>query len=214
MSLAHQGQLIQCKELFSLDYRHSELLHPFIKEVLENNQVLPKSLKAVAVSKGPGSFTGLRIGVSAAKGFCYALKIPLIGINTLEITAQSVPADSNELILSILDARKSNLFALLLDDSKEIVQPTWFENLEHPSIIALSKGKQLKIVGDGQTKLKSLLPHFKAQYIPRVQYPSSRDMIRLAYRKYCAKAFETTSDFEPFYLREFRPTKPKKREVH
>ncbi|MCY3998124.1 MAG: tRNA (adenosine(37)-N6)-threonylcarbamoyltransferase complex dimerization subunit type 1 TsaB [Flavobacteriaceae bacterium] len=209
VSLAHNGQLIQSKELFSLDYRHSELLHPFIQEIFENNHIQPKSLKAIAVSKGPGSFTGLRIGVSAAKGFCYALKIPLIGINTLEIMAQCTLANSNDWILSILDARKSNLFSLLLDDSGRIVQSTWFENLESPSIVALSKGKQLKVIGDGQTKLKSFLPHLKAKYMPEIQYPSSKDMIKLAYRKYCAKEFETTSDFEPFYLRAFRATKQK-----
>lgn len=209
VSLANDGQLIQCKELFSQDYRHSELLHPFMDEVLVKNNIHPKSLKAVAVSRGPGSYTGLRIGVSAAKAMCYALKIPLIGINSLEIMTEKVAINSDEYILSILDARKTNLYALLLDNSKCVVRSTWFENLESSSIESLSRGKRLKVVGDGQKKLKAFLPHLKAIYLSEIQYPSSRDMITLSYSRYCAKEFENIQDFEPFYLREFIPNKPK-----
>jgi len=210
VSLARDGQLIQCRELFSQDYRHSALLHCFIQEILDENKVPPTSLQAIAVSQGPGSYTGLRIGVSAAKGICYALQIPLIGINTLGIMGQPVSIGSEELIACILDARGSNLYALLLDDSKRIIKATWFENLENPTIENVSKGKQLTVVGDGQKKLKNFLPDLEATYIPEIQCPSSKNMIQFAYHKYSEKEFENIHDFEPFYLREFHPTKRKK----
>ncbi|MCY4561627.1 MAG: tRNA (adenosine(37)-N6)-threonylcarbamoyltransferase complex dimerization subunit type 1 TsaB [Flavobacteriaceae bacterium] len=209
VSLAETGVLIYFREEYSESYCHSEKLHPFINEVLDHTKVHPKSLKAIAISKGPGSFTGLRIGVSAAKGICYALGIPLIGINTLQIMTQKVFLKPDEIVLSLLDARGSKVYALLLDHKHQVVGNTWIEHLDKPSFHKITGEKKLFVVGNGQEKLKHFLPDLEASFHPENRCPSSIDMVELAWKKYNAKEFEDINDFEPLYLSEFIPTKPR-----
>ena len=200
IALSSQGVLVGQKELLSEKYRHSEVLHQFIEELLSEVSVDYSQLEAIAVSEGPGSFTGLRIGVSTAKAMCYALGIPLISINTLEIMVQNLKLEPDQVVLSLLDARNNNVYALGLDHQKKVIKNTWMESLNLNSFQELSKGKSLVVVGNGQHKLKQVQPDLYCQYIPAIILPTAVDMVGISYKKFLGKQFEDLMDFQPNYL--------------
>ena len=114
VSLANEGKTIACKEIAEQNFSHAEKLHVFIEELLQENNLTYKDLKAIAVSQGPGSYTGLRIGVSSAKGLCYALNIPLIAIDTLESLARKITI-SDGIIISMIDARRMEVYSAIFN---------------------------------------------------------------------------------------------------
>jgi len=114
VSLARDGKTITCKEIAEQNFSHAEKLHVFVDELLEENNLNYKDLNAVAVSQGPGSYTGLRIGVSSAKGFCYALGIPMIAIDTLEVLARKITI-SEGVIIPMIDARRMEVYSAIFD---------------------------------------------------------------------------------------------------
>lgn len=179
-------------------------MHQFIEEMFLNSSVDYSQLKAVAVSEGPGSFTGLRIGASTAKAMCYALQIPLIAINTLEIMVQSLKLEPDQVALSLLDARNNNVYALGLDYQKKVIKNTWMESLNLNSFRDIAKRKSLVVVGDGQHKLKQVQPALHCQYIPSINLPSAVDMVGISYKKFLGKRFEDPMDFQPNYLQSFQ----------
>lgn len=124
VALALNGELCSEKELLSDTFSHSEKLHVFIKEVLNKGGIEANQLEAVAISKGPGSFTGLRIGVAAAKGLCFALDIPLIAINTLEVMVQPCSVSTHTFIIPMLDARRMEVYTAVFDSDKNCVDKT------------------------------------------------------------------------------------------
>ena len=203
IALGDQGKLVAQKELLSENFRHSELLHTFIKELLENISLDYNQLHAIAVSRGPGSFTGLRIGVATAKAMCYSLGIPLISINSLESMAHKIELEEGQIVISLLDARNNRVYALGLDQNKQVIKKTWIERINRDSFEDLKNEKTFVVVGNGQLKLKELLPGFPCQYVPQVQFPSAIDMLEISFKKYKSRQFEDIMEFEPSYFNSF-----------
>ncbi len=208
--IASEARVISIREINS-GYTHAENLNVFIEEVLKEAGISFKQLSAVAVSKGPGSYTGLRIGVSAAKGFCYALNIPLISIDTLEAMAFDVANKKHEDVYysPLLDARRMEVYCAVYDKELKNVLPVNALVLDENSINVFNLNKPLVFFGDGMPKAKELLQHkFPSAGFVNEVIPSSKNIAALAFKKYAQKQFENTALFEPFYLKEFFTKKP------
>lgn len=200
VSVAKDGELfILCEEATD-GYQHAEKLHVFIQWALEAEGLRLEQMDAIAVGKGPGSYTGLRIGVSAAKGLCFALHKPLIAINSLEIMAQTDVTDF-DYIIPMTDARRKEVYTAIFDTKLNGISPTEAKILDENSYQEYAD-KKLVFVGDGAEKASEILALEKATFIPKI-LPSAKDMCGLAEKKYQAKAFEDVAYFEPFYLKDF-----------
>jgi|TARA_B110000093_G_scaffold37130_1_gene38865 tRNA threonylcarbamoyladenosine biosynthesis protein TsaB len=210
VALAQDGELMIQKELLSEEFSHSEQLHPFIEEVLKESGLKSSSLSAIAISKGPGSYTGLRIGVAAAKGLCFALDLPLIALNTLEIMVQPYEVSPYSFIIPMLDARRMEVYTAIFDETKKWIQETTAEVLTENTFTSIVNEQSCLIIGDGAIKFKTLYPKINASYSSEIHYPVAKDMITLAWKKFNAKEFEDLAYFEPFYLKDFQTTPPKK----
>ncbi len=207
VSLAKDGKTVALKELNDGGYSHAEKLHEFIKVVLAEANIELTDLNAIAVSKGPGSYTGLRIGVSAAKGLCFALNIPLISINTLQSLSQSVSI-TNGYIIPLLDARRMEVYSAVFKDNNSV------RNVEAEIIDATSFNDYLDkntvyFLGDGAEKCKNLITHKNAIFIDG-KFPSANEMSLLSFEKYKKNDIEDVAYFEPFYLKDFVGTTAKK----
>ena len=210
VALAQDGELMIQKELLSEEFSHSEQLHPFIEEVLKESGLKSSSLSAIVISKGPGSYTGLRIGVAAAKGLCFALDLPLIALNTLEIMVQPYEVSPYSFIIPMLDARRMEVYTAIFDETKKWIQETTAEVLTENTFTSIVNEQSCLIIGDGAIKFKTLYPKINASYSSEIHYPVAKDMITLAWKKFNAKEFEDLAYFEPFYLKDFQTTPPKK----
>ncbi len=129
VTIAKEGKTIACKEIAEQNFSHAEKLHVFIEELLAENNLKFSDLNAIAVSQGPGSYTGLRIGVSSAKGFCYALNIPLIAIDTLQLLAKQIQIKEG-VIVSMIDARRMEVFTAFYDKNHEQIRTTKAEIID------------------------------------------------------------------------------------
>ncbi len=209
VSVSHNGELVHLKELNNGNYSHAEVLHSFINEVLAEANISFNDLNAIAVSKGPGSYTGLRIGVSAAKGLCFSLNLPLISVETLKALARTVSATEGK-IVPMLDARRMEVYAAVYDVNyqqereikAEIIESTSFET-------ELEKGR-VYFVGDGAQKCQEVIKHSNAIFVEG-KYPSAREMCKLSYAKYKKNDIEDVAYFEPFYLKDFIVVPQKKK---
>ena len=196
-------QLVSIREVHTEQFSHSENLHVFIEQVLKESNLQPKAIKAIAISAGPGSYTGLRIGVATAKGLCYGWDIPLIALPTLRILAEQVTYEFTDIeyIIPMIDARRMEVFTTvyshdfspILGERAEILTESTFDTY-------LNKGKTI-FLGDGITKFQAICKH-KNAYFWENKFPSAKQMGRLALEKYQAQAFEDIAYFEPFYLKE------------
>lgn len=196
-------QLVSIREVYTEQFSHSENLHVFIEQVLKESNLQPKAIKAIAISAGPGSYTGLRIGVATAKGLCYGWDIPLIALPTLRILAEQVTYEFTDIeyIIPMIDARRMEVFTAvyshdfspILGERAEILTESTFDTY-------LNKGKTI-FLGDGITKFQAICKH-KNAYFWENKFPSAKQMGRLALEKYQAQAFEDIAYFEPFYLKE------------
>ena len=203
VSLSFENNLIDYVERDSLNYSHSEHLHVFINELLNNNNIKFNQLNAVSVSRGPGSYTGLRIGLSAAKGLCYGLDIPLISISSLKILANSIKFDG--FIVSTMDARRDEIYSCIYDSNLNVIREEKPEIIDHESFIDISKNNKLLFVGDGQFKCKELInTNDNFSFESSILRPTSKNMIDLAFSKFKNNDFEDLAYFEPKYLKEFR----------
>jgi tRNA threonylcarbamoyladenosine biosynthesis protein TsaB len=201
VSLAREGELLASKEHNSPSFSHSEQLHLFISEVMEEAGVSLQQLNAIAVSKGPGSYTGLRIGVSAAKGLCYVLDIPLISTPTLRGMALQKEITSG-FIIPMLDARRMEVYAAVFDAAHTEVVPTKAVIIEPDSFAEFAEKGKVSLVGSGAAKCKDVLTHPNF-YFDDSLIPSSKTMSMEAYRKYQQGSFEDVAYFEPYYLKDF-----------
>lgn len=205
MAISRDSKLLALEEL-NAGYSHAENLIAFCDTVLQKCNLTYADLDAVAVSKGPGSYTGLRIGVSAAKGFCYALDIPLISINTLQHLACQVAAQFENkaaLFCPMLDARRMEVYCAIYDVNNREVKATAAEIITENSFSNFLKTETLVFFGDGASKCKELLQAAgNAHFIDDI-FPSAKNMIALAEAKFAAKEFEDCAYFEPFYLKDF-----------
>ena len=204
VSLAKNGQTILCKEAAEQGYSHAERLHVFIEEILKEAEITVQNLKAIAVSKGPGSYTGLRIGVSAAKGLCYALEIPLISVDTLQVLAQQVSIE-NGLIVPMIDARRMEVYSAAFDPNYNKIIEVQAEILTNESYAEITEA--VYFIGDCQEKCKTVLTKSNFHFLPEIIFPSANEMSALTYKKFCKNEFEDVAYFEPFYLKDFLITK-------
>ena len=208
VSLARNGKTIALKELNNGNYSHAEKLHEFIKQVTDEAGIELSELEAVAVSKGPGSYTGLRIGVSAVKGICFALDIPLISVNTLQILAQSISV-SEGLVIPLLDARRMEVYSCVFNPANEQLREVKAEIIDENSFIEYLKTQKVYFVGDGVEKCKGIITHENAIFIDD-KLPSSNEMSQLSFEKHKKNDIEDVAYFEPFYLKDFVAIKSKK----
>jgi tRNA threonylcarbamoyladenosine biosynthesis protein TsaB len=201
VSLAKEGTVIGLKEDNNLSYSHAERLHVYIDEVLKTANVSKNQLSAIAISKGPGSYTGLRIGVSAAKGLCYALKIPLISIPTLEALAHQVEYP-NGVVVAMLDARRLEVYSAIYDSNFQETRTTEAEIITSESYRELLESSAVYFIGNGVAKTKALITHQNAHFIEN-KLPSAKQMCALSFDKFKSNTFEDVAYFEPFYLKDF-----------
>jgi tRNA threonylcarbamoyladenosine biosynthesis protein TsaB len=211
VALSYKGNCISKKVLLVEHFSHDEKLHVFIREVLQEASVGFSELDAVSISKGPGSYTGLRIGVAAAKGLCFALDLPLIGIHSLELMVQPFIGKAEyAFFIPMLDARRMEVYTAVFDNSKTWIQETNALVLEAQSFYDLIGDSPCLVFGNGASKFKTLQPKINAHFTETVSYPSAEDMSRLAWLEFQKKNFEDLATFEPFYLKDFQTTTPKK----
>lgn len=201
VSLVNEDGLLACIEDYDTQYSHAERLHNFIDQVLKDMDVPAEKLSAIAVSKGPGSYTGLRIGVSAAKGLCYALDIPLISIPTLQSLAKQITTQEG-VIVPMLDARRMEVYATVFSNEYKELRETKAEILDENSFAQyLSKGK-VHFIGNGVEKFSKICTHPNALFVEG-KLPSAKYMASLSYYKFLNEDFENVSYFEPYYLKDF-----------
>ena len=203
VAIAVDGKIIALQEDNNHQYSHAEKLHSFIDQVLAKSGILKSSLQAIAVSKGPGSYTGLRIGVSAAKGLCFAIDVPLISIPTLEALAHQAVIE-NGLIIPMLDARRLEVYAAVFSSENDQIRETKAEVLDKNSYYDYLKINNVCFIGDGVEKLKALCKHKNAIFMEG-KLPSAKQMGALAEIKYRKNDFEDVAYFEPYYLKDFIP---------
>ncbi|MCZ8331905.1 MAG: tRNA (adenosine(37)-N6)-threonylcarbamoyltransferase complex dimerization subunit type 1 TsaB [Flavobacterium sp.] len=203
VSLAKNGETILCKEVAEQGYSHAEKLHVFIEEIVNEANLNFSEIKAVAVSKGPGSYTGLRIGVSAAKGLCYALQIPLISIDTMQVLAKKAVVDG--LIVPMIDARRMEVYSAIFDKNYNKIKDVEAEILTENSYQDFDQ--TIYFVGDCQEKCKTVLVKDNFKFLPEIVFPSANEMSQLSFEKFQNNDFKDVAYFEPFYLKDFMLTK-------
>ena len=210
VALAKNGETILCKEISELGYSHAEKLHVFIEEICNESSIQLKDLHAIAVSKGPGSYTGLRIGVSAAKGFCYALDIPLISVDTLAVLASQAVSvtKENELIVPMIDARRMEVYSAIFNSKLEKIREIEAQIIDENSFASIENA--VYFVGDSSEKAKAVLTKSNFIFLDDIVYPSAKDMSAISFQKFLNKDFEDVAYFEPFYLKDFLITTSKK----
>ena len=209
VSISKNGELIALKEICDANFSHAEKLHGFIQDVLHDSNINYNYLSAIAISKGPGSYTGLRIGVSSAKGLCYALDIPLISTLTLESLAHSVKIESG-FIIPLLDARRLEVYTAVFNKTYNPIKETYNYILDENSFSEYLKKDKVTFLGDGIAKTKNIIHHKNAIFLENY-YPSAKEMVPLSYKKYLNNKFEDVAYFEPFYLKDFHVTVSKKK---
>ena len=203
VSLSNNNKLIDCLEKDSPNYSHSQKLHSFISELMEKNNISFKDLDAVAVGIGPGSYTGLRIGLSAAKGICYALDIPLISVSSLENMVSNIQFEG--VIISTIDARRDEVYSCIFDKDKKVLREEIPEIINSKSYINYSKTDKVLIVGNGQKKCKEIIDsNNNFNWNINIQKPSASNMGNIAYKKFELNDFEDIAYCEPKYLKEFK----------
>ncbi|MEZ4875653.1 MAG: tRNA (adenosine(37)-N6)-threonylcarbamoyltransferase complex dimerization subunit type 1 TsaB [Flavobacteriaceae bacterium] len=209
VALSENGKVLAFREDNNKGYSHAERLHLFIEEVLQESKITFQELDAIAVSKGPGSYTGLRIGVSSAKGLCYSLGIPLISIPTLQLLALQINQPT-QFIIPLLDARKNGGICLdVFDAEMNEIRQTKAEILEETSFSEYLQKGIVSFIGSGAEKWKGLCTSPQAVFVENA-YPSALQMVSLADEKYKKSDIEDVAYFEPYYLKDFLIKAPRK----
>jgi len=206
ISIGADGKTIALKELSEEQFNHAEKLHVFIQDVLNEIGISLNDLNAISVSKGPGSYTGLRIGVSSAKGLCYALNIPLIAIDTLEILAHQLNVEKG-FVVPMIDARRMEVFTQVFSHDKKALNDPYALIIEENSFDTFND--DIHLIGDGAFKCKQLLNTEKFHYCDEFVYPSANEMSLLSFQKYIKNKIEDVAYFEPYYLKDFMLTTKK-----
>lgn len=202
VSVGENGNILALKEDNTPNYSHSEQLHVFIKNALDTASLSFSDLDAISVSKGPGSYTGLRIGVSAAKGLCFALDIPLISIATLESMAHQARMESFDFIIPVLDARRMEVYSAVFDANFNQIRETKAEIIKESSFAEYVKTGKTLLLGPGAKKCDEVLSHANFVFMDSI-IPSAKDMNKLSFAKYQKSVFEDVAYFEPYYLKDF-----------
>lgn len=211
VAISRDGVLLSLKEVGG-EYSHSENLNHFIELACHEANIKLTDLDAIAVSKGPGSYTGLRIGVSSAKGLCYGLDKPLIAVDTLKaLTLGVLNQEKNCLFCPMIDARRMEVYTALYNTNLEMIEPISAKIIDEHSFADVLAKQKVVFFGDGAEKCKSLLnSHPNAIFIDDVE-PSAKYVNQMAEGKFKKQQFEDVAYFEPYYLKEFLATTPKVR---
>jgi tRNA threonylcarbamoyladenosine biosynthesis protein TsaB len=217
VALVINGRLMSLRETQE-EKSHAARLTVYIEEILKEQGLQIKDLHAIAIGKGPGSYTGLRIGVSTAKGLCYGAGIPLIAVGTLRIMAnyakeilreRSFPLDENILLCPMIDARRMEVFSCLYNTSGEEKEPISAKIIDAATYARHLQTSKIYFFGSGMNKCRGVLSHPNAYFLDEI-HPHAAALAALAEEKYQEKKFENLAYFEPFYLKEFVATVPKK----
>lgn len=199
--------LCVCEEA-SENYKQSESLHTFVQWALEGANLSLQDIEAVSLGKGPGSYTGLRIGSSAAKGFCYGLKIPLIAINSLDSMIAPFLDKGYDYVIPLVDARRMEVYAAVYGGkSGDLITKTEAKILDEQSFLEYAERKII-FVGDGALKAQEILQLPNADFDSKI-YPSAQYLVKSAVEKFKNNGFEDIAYFEPFYLKDFQGVKKK-----
>jgi tRNA threonylcarbamoyladenosine biosynthesis protein TsaB len=211
-AISRDGQTIAIKELAAQNV-HAASLTLFIDEVMHVAQLEYTQLDAVAVSKGPGSYTGLRIGVSTAKGLCFALDKPLIGIDTLKMMAEGFLKANpgyEGLVCPMIDARRLEVYTALFNVRMEMLEPVSAKIIDESSFQEVLQTSVVTFMGDGAAKCTDVIRSLNARF-SAANFNSAANMSGLALQAFNAHTFEDVAYFEPFYLKDFVFTQSKKK---
>lgn len=200
VSLAKNGVVVASREIAEQGFSHAEKLHVFIEEVVAEATITLKDLHAIAVGKGPGSYTGLRIGVSTAKGLSYALDIPLIAVDTLLVLAKQLEI-TDGLLVPMLDARRMEVYSAIYDGDYNNVRVIQAEVIDENSFSDYNQ--KLYFLGDGAQKCKAILNKENHFFVDEIIYPSALQMAALSFEAYKISDTVDVAYFEPFYLKDF-----------
>jgi tRNA threonylcarbamoyladenosine biosynthesis protein TsaB len=212
VALAKDGEVIGFKQLDQRNI-HAEIITLFIDGLLTEAGLIYSDIDAVAVSSGPGSYTGLRIGVSTAKGLCFALDKPLIAVETLAAMAQGIigegGVDAHTLLCPMIDARRMEVYTALFDAKGNVVKPTSAEIIDEHSFADKLKSNKILFFGDGAEKCREVLGiNPNAQF--KVDFANSAThLAKSAAAKFGSQQFEDVAYFEPYYLKDFLVTQKK-----
>jgi tRNA threonylcarbamoyladenosine biosynthesis protein TsaB len=200
VALSLNGEQVALSEVNTTEYSHAENLTVFVQNVLTEAQISLTDLAAVSVSSGPGSYTGLRIGVSTAKGFCYALSIPLIAVDALySLAQQALLRHPGKNLCAMIDARRMEVFSAIYTGPLQLIKPISADIIDETSY---SEFGSFVYFGDGAEKLKNCWEQRDMQADLTI-FSSAIGQIKEAYRKFTVQEFEDVAYFEPFYLKDF-----------
>ena len=206
VAIAKDGVLLSLKEEYDEQYSHAEKLNVFIEAAVAEAAISLADISAVAVSKGPGSYTGLRIGVSTAKGLCFGLNVPLIAVDTLQALSYGAQSKHPELaadalLCPMLDARRMEVYSQIFNTQGQEIRSIEAQIIDAQSFTTLTQN--LYLFGDGAQKcLETLSAQSNIHFLADIQ-TSALWMIAIAQQKFKAKHFEDVAYFEPFYLKDF-----------
>lgn len=210
VALCENDKLLAVQSLY-IEKSHAEQLAILIESILSHCKVNFEELSAIAISKGPGSYTGLRIGTSTAKGLCFSLEIPLIAVNTLEAMAFGMQKYNVQgaLLCPTIDARRMEVYYLIADQNLKVITKTAAKVIEESAFEDLLKNNKILFFGNGAAKCELQMgKNNNALFVHGVK-PSASSVGALALRKYLESEFEYLAYFEPFYLKDFKANKPK-----
>ena len=218
VALGKDGKLLALKENKE-GMKHASLLTIFIEEILKENNLSTADLDGVAISMGPGSYTGLRIGVSTAKGLCFGANIPLLAVSTLQAMTKSLQEDGKGLdalnerekayFCPMIDARRMEVYTAFYNNSNELKREISADIIDENSFSEELKTREIVFFGDGSGKCKDVIKSENALFLDDLT-PSASGMVELAELKFNNEDFEDVAYFEPFYLKDFVATTPKK----
>lgn len=213
MALTSEGQVLEHRENYE-GQTHATLLSQYVQDMLSYARSREIGVDAIAVSIGPGSYTGLRIGLSEAKGLAFGLNVPLIGVNTLQLLAVSAMfnhfiEEEKVLLVPMIDARRMEVYTAAYTPALEaVLEPQAMIIDEHSFESLLQQGYRLVLMGGGSDKTRALLTHERVRFIPGIK-PVALEMMALAEKAWREQRFIDVAYSTPLYLKEFQATKPK-----
>ena len=213
VALTSEGQVLDHRENYE-GQTHATLLSQYVKDMLDYARSREMKLDAIAVSIGPGSYTGLRIGLSEAKGLAFGLNVPLIGVNTLQLLTVSAMFnhfidEEDVLYIPMIDARRMEVYTAAYDSAlKAVIEPQAMILDEHSFDSLLEKGHTLVLMGNGSDKARQVLTTDCVRFIEGIK-PAAVDMMALAEKAWRESNFIDVAYSTPLYLKEFQATKPK-----
>ena len=212
IALTKGAQLLAVEEIGGA-FSHAENTTVFIEKVMQKSGKTLSEIDAIAVSKGPGSYTGLRIGVSTAKGLCFALDKPLIAVDTLQAMALRMAkqtTDENLLFCPMIDARRMEVYTAIYNFNNELIEPISAKIIDENSFSKILANQKIIFFGDGAEKCQTLFAENKNAFFNESVLPSALEINELALKKLNNKQLEDVAYFEPFYLKDFIGTVAKK----